>query len=371
MEKLLIILGLMWPQLSPAVASASPNITVGIALESGQGIVRENEAAYVDFSCGHTRHVEIKCAMSELVNDIDAFEIWLESGTGYRITLFDGSATHSHFNEATHTLTAATFQSGKYGCSVRRGHTVTHSRGAVYLSTEPTPVLRQKEKEVHIGDSAIFTCEVNDEFGPFDIVSKVDCLYKNGSEEEHRLISSWTPGEWKVVGNKLTLYNLQNWARNVTVACRVSGASVRGSTSDYEEKGWSYRSGYVPISFSAPPPSQTPTTTTSVTTTSTPPSTTPSVTAPTPTTTPSVTRTSWLEEPLVMVMGSVVVLALAIVIAPVLVMVVFVRRTGRPRDTVNVKIQRPPSTICLGQAPLTSEQCTWTQHDAHIFGTDV
>ena len=362
MERLFIFLGLMCFQLSPSVASVSPNVTVDIALKSRSEIVRDNQAAYVDFRFGHTRHVEIKCAMSELVDGIDAFEIWLESGTGYRVTLFTVSTTHLPFNEVSHTLTNATFQSGKYGCSVRRRHTVTHSRGAVYLSTPPTLVLTQEE-EVHIGDSATFTCEVNDEFGPFDIVRKIDYLYKNGSEDLD-VISSWTPGEWTVGSNKLTLYNLQHWARNVMVVCRVSGASVRGSTSDYDERGWVYWSKHVPISFAAPPPSRTPTTTPSATapTTTTTPSvtapwptttttplvtdptttttvsvtgptttTTPSVTDPTPATTPSVTGTSWLRDPLVIVTGSVMVLALAMVIVPVLVMVVLVRRTGRPQ----------------------------------------
>ena len=439
MKRLFFFLGLVWCQVNLAVGSASPNITVDIVLGSDSAIVRENEAAYVDFRFGHTRRVDIKCAMSELVNNIDTFEIWLESETRYRVTLFTVSAIHSPFNEVSHTLTNATFQSGRYGCSVRRGRTVTHSRGAVYLFTRPTLVLTQEEKEAHIGDSATFTCEVNDEFGPFDIVRDIDYLYKNGSEDLD-VISSWTPEERRVEGNKLTLYNLQHWARNVMVVCRVSGASVHGSTSAYDERGWVYWSKYVPISFAVPPPSQTPTTTpsstaptttttasvTAPTPTTTPsvtgptPATTPSVTAPTPTTTPSVTAptptttvsvtaptptttpsataptttttpsvtdptpattpsvtgTSWLRDPLVIVMGSVVVLALAMVIVPVLVMVVFVRRTGRPQLQERVRylpvaVPNPPSTaVCLAQAPLTREQ-QWTQHDTHILRTEV
>lgn len=395
MKGLFLFLGLVWCQVNLAVGSASPNITVDIVLGSDSAIVRENEAAYVDFRFGHTRRVDIKCAMSELVNNIDTFEIWLESETRYRVTLFTVSAIHSPFNEVSHTLTNATFQSGRYGCSVRRGRTVTHSRGAVYLFTRPTLVLTQEEKEAHIGDSATFTCEVNDEFGPFDIVRKIDYLYTNGSEDRD-VISSWTPGEWTVGGNKLTLYNLQHWARNVMVFCRVSGASVRGSTSDYDERGWVYWSKYVPISFAAPPPSRTPTTipsatapttTTTVsvtapTTTSTrsvtasTPTTTTSVTGPTPTTTPSGTGISWLRDPLVIVTGSVVVLALAMVIVPVLVMVVFVRRTRRPQLQEHVRylpvaVSNPPSTaVCLAQAPLTREQ-QWTQHDTHVLRTEV
>ena len=314
MESKIITLLLTLPLLlALSGAITAPTVSVRIVGPSSRRVnhlwVNQGQAAYVDFSDEQTEHVIVICTWS-VVDTLDDFEIWMENGSRRRTILFTNS-THSYSKgRSRHILTAATFGSGIYGCAVRRtGRPVVNSRAFVYLSAPPKLVLTQRE-DVRVGGSAIFTCSVKDDFDHFAIDREIDYLFTNGSGTRHEM-SSWTQGEWAVEGHKLTIANVQEWAKDVTVFCRVKGAKVRGSTSFvHNSRGWFFWSNGVAISFAATPPTSTPT---------------PTSTPPTATGSDQLSDTLYIA----VVFGSMVFLMTLAVLSVLVMLVVVLVRTGR------------------------------------------
>ena len=322
--------------LALSAAITAPTVSVRIVGPSSRR-VSQGQAAYVDFSDGQTKNVSVICTWS-VVDTLDDFEIWMENGSRQRTLLFTNSTHIYSRGRSSHIIVGASaFGSGRYGCAVRSGRTVVNSRGFVYLSTPPQLVLTQRE-DVRVGGSAIFTCSVKDDFDHFAIDREIDYLFTNGSGTRHEM-SSWTQGEWAVEGHKLTIANVQEWAKDVTVFCRVKGTKVRGSTSSvYHSRGWFFWSN-VAISFAATPLTSTPI-----------PTSTPPTSTPTPTSTPpTATGSDQLSDTLyiAVVFGSMVFLMTLAVLSVLVMLVVVLVRTGRTYG--HGAGRRLSATPCLDQ----------------------
>ena len=319
--------------LALSAAITAPTVSVVIVGPSSRRVVNQGQAAYVDFSDGQTENVSVICTWSSSVMDtLDDFEIWMENGSRQRTLLFTDSTHFYSKGSSSHIIVGASaFGSGKYGCAVRSGRTLVNSRGFLYLSTPPKLVLTQRE-DVRVGGSAIFTCSVEDDFDHIAIDREINYLFTNGSDTRHEM-SSWTQGKPAVEDRKLTIANVQEWAKDVTVFCRVKGAKVRISNSSvYTSRGWFYWSNGVAISFAATPPTPTPTPTSTPPTSTPTPTSTPPTSTSTPTSTPpTATGSDQLSDTLyiAVVFGSMVFLMALVVLSVLVMLVVVLARTVR------------------------------------------
>lgn len=321
---------------SLSAATTPPNVTAETKSTPGEGrmSVQQGEAAYInfaDFADGLTTQIDIKCAWNA-AEDIAGYEIWVDNGT-QRTSLFKDRV---RFGTGNLTLNSTTFRSGKYGCAVWSGNTVTNSNGAVYLARPPKLVLTQQE-DVQFGELASFICHVKEEFSPrFNIHTEIDWRIIHDNNP-HKLTSwPWTALGWKANGNKLVITKVQKFVKNIDVSVRC-GQVLKGpkvalhslkSNPDCRQ-GLCYWSNRVPILFAV------------------------AALPPTPSATPQYKSSDPMQVAAI-VIGSIVLLALAI--APIVLIVVFFRRTRQSHQ--NDAERRLPKSPWLGQAcaPLTIEE---------------
>lgn len=234
------------------LSATAPEVSVKV--RGKNGVVEQGQTAYIDINLVDPQSFEstIQCTWSALDN-VTMFEIirWENQSERSRNILYSGT-THNLFqNHVTYSMNAATYRSGGYGCDIRNGNEVTSSDGVVYLSRPPKVTIEQQE-DVHLGGTAVFSCEIKDDFDTFtaDVTRAVVFRYVIGNDTTPRDLSSVPGGsKWQEDGTTLRIINVQEWAMNVRVACLVtSPKSAVKSQGDY------YWSPYVPITVLDPPP---------------------------------------------------------------------------------------------------------------------
>ena len=332
MDRSKILLNLFTITLVSFLSSATTPPSVYVeTFGEGPLHVAQGEAVYINFTGGLTSEIRINCAWDATDVTIVEYEIWVDDGT-QRTSLFKERAL---FSTGYLTLDSTTFRAGRYGCAVwSANNTVTNSSDVVYLARPPKLELTRQE-DVQLGESATFICHVEDEFSPsFNVQREIDyrCTVGNKTYETCR---PRTALGWKVDGRKLVITKVQgsSFRNNVCVQCRVKGPKVAGRSSKPNagcKLGLCYWSKCVPVLFAGPPPD--------------------------PIATPQNNSTGPIQVAAI-VIGSIVLLALATLVAPILLMVVFFKRTRQTHPQQDDAERRLPSLPCLGQAcaPLTIE----------------
>lgn len=316
MLRQLFVLGLLF-LLQPHYAATAPEVSANI--ESNQA-VKEGQAAYVDWS-RHIREIQIKCSLPSN-GQCTKYEIYRRRNNETQGTLVrDGELEVD--KTGTYIMNEDKFLTGAYWC-VGEDKWGNKSRSDfVYLGSPPKVTLKQLQPYPEEGGTARFVCEVEDDLTSFSIDRELDYGYENISDDRPGIS---VPGEeWKNNGTELEIVNVTKvWAMVARPVCSLTRPRVLDSN------GFYYNSDPVAIMFYEPP------------------------------LLPDTSTILGLSPPhfaaTVIVVGGIVLLALAVPALVLLVMVV-VRKRSRTQPAVDAE-HGPPNGPHLGPGPVPGEGCS-------------
>ena len=197
--------------------------------ESQQNPVNGGQAAYVNFTDSPIL-IQITCRWSIFAN----YTLWMKNASGIATPLSAGNRT----NQETFKMTKADFRPGQYWCTAWDSYLkLDVSSDSIFLAKPPAMTLRYEEG-VGLGEKVTFTCDVKDDLSEFPTITRQYEYRYIGSDGERRNLTPTPGGVWRQNGPELSITNIQlEWARNVSVVCRVEWLKVEGNSSHYSPGG--------------------------------------------------------------------------------------------------------------------------------------